>query len=145
MNTQIPQSIINIANAMKGQNNHGTSYPIYAVQRLIKEYGIDPDYEHDDATYVLKDEPDISFDNEDELKEYLVSEEGKDNKKSDFDECFYRERWETETFFFSKKAAEEFINNRAGMRFYVISAWDNHELKAIRELLLSINGDSEHY
>ncbi|AKD38117.1 hypothetical protein I926_03955 [Pasteurella multocida subsp. multocida OH4807] len=140
---QIPDSVVEIAHSMHGQNNYCTSYPIYTIQKAIRIYGINDDYRVDGVGYVNEDK-DLHFDSLEELEEFLESSDNEENLGlDDFEGINYQIVYQTVNFFFSEKAAMEWLSNKSSdYRLDVISAFFNPEIRAIQEMLDSINEGS---
>jgi hypothetical protein len=135
-------TIQEIAREVQTQDNnwHMTSYPIYLVERKVRDYGLDPAY--CDEYVWLDDSGDY---NEVDDKDLINNLDEWDNLCSfpeeykNYTKVYYRDRWEFVTLFFTEKAARAWIearkHNYEELRLDVDSAYRNEELKTIQGFL----------
>jgi hypothetical protein len=119
--------------------SHCTAHPLYIVQSLQCEYGVDPDFGTDGFVWVM-DGTDYT---RDELIEAFT--QGVDDNEipdfSDAEKVCYRERWEYVSAHFTREAAVAYIDRKKhdyrGMRIYVESRVHAHEFNSVVEALIS--------
>lgn len=132
------------ARTIATQDNVGTANPAYCVKERTRHYGIDENYS--DA-YVWNDvSGEVDFDNEDAVYEALniladyTGEEEITVNGDTYRKIFYRDEERTVTTCFTHSHAQDYIDaNRHNLKdpfIYVESFNRNHEMIAVRELLL---------
>jgi hypothetical protein len=150
MTTEIPQALIDIAASLATQDNRMTSFPIFLVQKKVRQDGMDMDF-CDNCIWVnstndgeeVTDPAQIERLEQLDVQGYLSKEE--DEEFSDYLKTGYVDRWETVQPFFTEIAAQQFINSNSrrhdpgALRIYVDSAYQNPEWQAVRNFLLSLN------
>jgi hypothetical protein len=120
-------------------DSHCTEHPIYIVQSLKREYGIDPAFGGDGFVWVV-DGTDYT---RDELIEAFA--QGIDNNEirdfSDAQKVCYRERWEYVSAHFTLEGAEAYIERKKHdhneLRVYVESQVHANEFNSVVEALIS--------
>jgi hypothetical protein len=141
-------TIQEIAREVQTQDNswHITSYPIYLVERKVRDYGLDPAYcdEYvwlDDSGDCNELEPEEDAELIKKLDEWDDSIDGMPIEYRSYTKAYYRDRWEFVTLFFTEKGAREFMErnkhryDEGEIRLYVDSAYRNEELKVIQGFL----------
>ncbi len=126
-----------LAHEMQHQNNAYTSYPIYAVEERRMVTGIDTEYT-EQIGWFDDDSGSLTEGDEAMLLEAAYQETGE--IPENWHRTGYDYRWEQVAAFFTRKAAEDFIerqshNHRMGLRVYVDSGYRNPEWKELRRLL----------
>ena len=141
------------------QNDHCTADPIFLVEKQVKTYGIDVEHDPqiawlygDDYTELPPEEYAVAekyFQEVGEVPACILDQTAYENALNCADESEhysellrvgYADHWQFVQCFFTKLAAEMFIENNkhrhhGKLRVYVDSAYRNHEWKAIREHL----------
>jgi hypothetical protein len=124
------------------QDNEITSDPIFIVQKKIRIYGYDPS-QVDCCTAWVDDEGIETDKYMDAYFESIYDDKGHTEIDDDgitYKRVHYIDRYEFVQPFFTRKAAESFINanahNLTEPRIYVDSAYRNHEWQAIRKMLM---------
>jgi len=132
-----------ISKELNTQDNRYTRDPIYIVEQLDVQYGLDPLWTEDTAWYSTEDFYEAN--NEESIKLY-------EQYDKDFDEpdgwvlTGKIERYVFVQPFFTEKSANEYIqlnsHNLNQPRVYVHTGYKNAEWKTVRELLMGgkING-----
>lgn len=132
----IPQAILDLAAAVaENSGSHCTAHPQFVVQRERIIAGVDMDYA-DSVGYfqegVLVDEATAS-----KLESQYIQ---KGAVPAGYIREGYHRIWENEQYFFSEKAAQDFVRSSGPQyRVFVESAHRNHEWKAIREFLAQVH------
>lgn len=145
-----------IAKEVQTQDNswHMTSYPIYLIQRKIRDYGLDPSYcdEYvwlDDSGDYNELEPEEDEELIKKLDEWDDSIHGMPTEYRGYTKVYYRDRWEFVTLFFTEKGARSWMESNkhrydeGELRLYVDSAYRNGELREIRKHLMELNTNEE--
>jgi hypothetical protein len=120
-----------IGERLRTQDNRATADPIFVVEKKVRDYGVDTDWQYHGYTWVGKNGDECCPDEE---------------EPCDHSECekrYYRERWEFVQPFFTEEAADQFASSNSyhyeyGTRVYVHSAWRNHEFQAVRKELMEV-------
>ena len=123
------EPILRLCQEVATQSNDFTQDPIFVVERKRRFYGVDRDYA--DNTCWLDDDYEEIDVNDEYFNEATCTETG------------YVDQWDTIQWFFTKKAAEEFIEwNSHRMfgetRITTESLRRNNEMIMVREFLLSV-------
>jgi hypothetical protein len=127
-------TIQQIAHNLRTQDNRATAHPVYLVQQLSRQYGIDPDYSDDTVWISAEDEAD-----EQEAAE-LDKLEQTGNVPSGWYRTGYVDSWQFVTACLTLKGAQDFIaqnqHNLKNPRIYVASACQNNEIIELRKFLM---------
>ncbi len=115
------QTLQEIGEEIRTQDNAGTTHPIFAVQQKIRDYG---------------------YHRERGEGRVWINEDGDEPADGDTTGCemvYYRDRWEFITACFTRVAAQRYIDenqhNLKEPRIYVYSAHRNLEWRRIRDAL----------
>ena len=119
---------------LRTQDNACTAHPIYLVQKRVRDYGYDPDYDgpiawvFTDDWIVLSDEESAPLEQEYQDSR-IVPEE--------YTRTAYQDRWEFVQPFFTEAEARRYIGgpDTKDVRVYVDSGYRNREWKFVRGLL----------
>jgi hypothetical protein len=132
---EISDDLEELVRRLHSQDNRATAEPLFCVEQLKRDYGIDPAYGSDDGRYVWHSEDwEWIIDSSDELIEELRREaaDGVGTKPtpeqedaireawdrhesvrtpdgSEYEICLYNERWEFVCAHFTEAAAEGYI------------------------------------
>ncbi len=126
-----------LAHQMQHQHNAYTSYPIFTVEEHRMVTGLDTEY-IDQIGWFDAESGSLAEGEEAQLLEAAYQETGE--FPDDWHRTGYDCRWEQIASFFTRTAAEDFIerqqhNHRMGLRVYVESGYRNNEWKELRRLL----------
>ncbi len=138
-------SIAEISERVRSQNNHGTADVIFMVKLKMRHIGMDPVF---DGPIVWLDEQNELVEDEELIKKLnAIEDDGLEDPDFDFDQytkTSYFEDWKILQCFFTEASAKQFIEDNkhrypADAVFYVDadSTHRNPEMKAIRDLLVS--------
>lgn len=138
--TQLDQ----LRRSLTTDDNACTADPIFLVQKLVYDYGIDEEYTDDIAWFNSYSEEEVR--SKDHPERFAELERGEDRDddgeviKLNRDGWYrrgYRERWETVQPFLTRGAADAFrerqAHNLPSSRVYVESAYRNPEWRWLRE------------
>lgn len=138
MKMSIPDSIKEIIQNLKTQDNRCTSLPVFCVQRKRRDFGY-TDGSSDNYIWMIdgeeaSEEESLDFD---EIDKDYYAELPKDVWKQ-----YYIDRWEFVQACFTEKGAENYIqangHNLGESRIYVDSGWRNKEWEEVRSFLLGL-------
>lgn len=133
--------IKNIQKELKTQDNRITADPIFLVQEKERVYGMDLEYAPESCYYDWENYEEVSEEEyEKDLKEW--GENFRSGARKSYEEVGYFDQWITKLFFFTHKAAQEYIDTRAyrhsgELRIYVASLCDNDEMRQLRNYILN--------
>jgi len=147
------------------QDNACTSWPIYVVQEKIRIDGMDPEYAEEatwrqpEAEYLEASEREAKLLDEiedkgwnDYMLEHLPSQDiprftdddGLLLLPSEWELCYYVEKWVDRQWFFTEVAAEahmrQMAHNYNDTRIFVDSLYRNHHMQMVQTLLRRIAG-----
>lgn len=135
----ISEELQEISIQLKTQHNSYTTLPIYTVQQRRRMYGMDPDY-GGEVVWIYSDEGDEV----DKVKADRLEEQYTEtcDIPEDYIRTSYIDTWEYVTMFFTRKAAQEYIDkyhyNMNDPRIYVDSGYRNKEWELVRNHLMSL-------
>lgn len=122
---------------LRTQDDRITSDPIFVVEQLDKEYGIDPDYSHDGSSWCCDD---VECASEEEAKAHdreMCGDDPVDFDPSEWRVVYWREKWRFVTACFTEQACKNYIaangHNLCQPRIYVHSGNRNYEWIDLRE------------
>jgi len=132
----IPESIKEIIQNLKNQDNRCTHLPVFCIQRKRRDFGYTEECS-DNFIWMIDGE-------EADEEEIAACEKWDDNEQPKGAwKQYYLERWETVQACFTEKGAEDYIradgHNLGETRVYVNSGYRNRETEAIRDFLLSLD------
>lgn len=135
-----------IGQRLRTQDNRITSDPIFIVQQLHRQVGMDPSYCSSTLWYSSDDQEEASPEKTRAIKEAMASTElswsEKDAVAEGYTEVGYVDTWEYVTACFTDAAAQEYIeanaHNLKQPRVYVASGYRNQEWIAVRKLLMTL-------
>ena len=128
------------------QDNQITSDPIFLVQQLHRQLGLDIRY-CDVRTWLNSDSEEVDRETAERLNAAVNSTELSYPEKCEvtdgYEEIGYVDTWEYVTTCFTNAAAEEYIeanaHNLKKPRVYVASGYRNHEWNAVRKHLMVLS------
>ena len=101
----IPQHILDLAERLRTQDNHGTSHPAYCVQQLERIYGLE---DGDEWTWHNNDDWEAAT--PEEAKELDAKDDDGEDTGS-WVKVRYRDDWRTVMTFLTLEGAEGYIAN----------------------------------
>ena len=139
MNKDLNKELKDISHELNTQDNRCTADPVFLVQQKVRDYGFDSEY-CDDFEWV-----DCEFNKVDDkdLIDSLEKDLDLGEESPDYNKVYYRERWEYIQFFFTEKAADEFIKKNKHrykdgvLGVYVDCAYRNFEIQSVRKFLIN--------
>lgn len=135
---QPPPYVLQLADRLRTQDNRATHIPIFAVQQRVRDHGYDTDW-GGDSVWIDGANDNVEA-SEEEAGLLDAREQAGIEVPDGWDKVGYRDRWEFVQPFFTKHAAEAYIeanrHNLTDPRTYVYSGYRNHEWEAVRQLLL---------
>ena len=139
-NITIPDELRDIGERLRTQNNRSTSDPMFCLQILVVETGLDPQYS-DNRCWWNAEMCEVVYDN-DPREDPDYQEWGK------WEESGYRTRWETVKVFFTEEGCNQHMRlnghnvkrmaHNGEVRTYVEHYGRCPEMMAIREWLMSL-------
>lgn len=128
-----------IKSELKTQNNCYTADPIFLVQEQERIYGMDPEYAEE---YIWYDVENCEEASDEEVAELDRLDDELERIPSRWIKSYYFDKWMTVQSFFTKKAAQEYVDTRyyrhtGKLRVYVDSLYNNPEMKAVRDFILN--------
>jgi hypothetical protein len=129
-----------IQQELKTQDNRFTCDPIFLVEEQQRVYGMDSAYVDNYVWYDAENH--CEADEEESQKLEKQDEEGVETDYA-WEKYYYFDQWKTVQFFFTEKAAQEYIDGQSHrhsgkLRIYVDSLYRNHEMKMIRDYILNL-------
>lgn len=127
-----------IGELLRTQDNRCTSDPLFLVEQKRRIYGMDSNY-FEDYEWLREDDHEHVADRIERAGLDSLAEEGED--VTGWEKLHYLDLWEFVTVCFTEQACKDYIaangHNLNEPRIYASSAYRNHEMIAIREILKS--------
>ena len=126
------------------QDNACTADPIFTVEQMVRDIGMDPDYSDLICWYNSESEREVLSGNKSDRRMFEALERGYEagTVGDGWTRTGYRERWEFVQPFLTLEAAERFqkyMAHRLGeTRIYVESGYRNHEWQWLRSLFTRV-------
>lgn len=133
-------TIKEIAELIRTQDNACTAEPIYTVQSRRRIYGMDGDY-GEQYDWINEGQDYEAVTDPDEIKR-LEDLDDAGEETEGYSKVYYIDIWEHKTSCLTEKAARDYIermgHHMTDARVYVESGWRNKEWIAIREYLKTL-------
>jgi hypothetical protein len=139
-------TLLAIAENLRTQDNRITANPIFLVQKKVRTYGFDPDYDDTGEFTVWRHQDGAEADAEEAARLDALDDAGGELPE-EWSRTSFQDSWETVQPFFTEDGAKEYLringhNVHGETRIYVESGWRNAEWETIRELLLSLGANA---
>ena len=126
--------LADIGEAIRTEDNAGTSHPVFVVEQQQTVWAIDTDYDNDGFEWLDADGP-VEPRKRDRLER--LHQAGGDT--GDYRRLGYKNYWEFVTACFTRKGCEDYLrqngHNLKSPRIYVHSGWRNDEWQRLRAAL----------
>ena len=142
------RTLVEIVYDMKTQDNRITHLPIFAVEKKVRDWGIDLDHtdNHSWLDSEYNEVPDPVADEDNAADSDQAAEERA--VKNGWRKSGYRDRWEFVTACFTEEGARRYIeldgHNLGESRIYVHSGYRNQEWEILRKELMEMTCDAHH-
>lgn len=131
--------LIEIGNNIVTQDNRITDAPLFAVERLRKDYGYDPKYADE---YVWLDTENEHDEASELMAERLDALDKGYRTWKDWEKIYYKERWEFVMACFTEQGCKDYLerdgHNLGKTRIYAYGSYRNEEYRLVREYLKSL-------
>lgn len=132
-------SIVKIKQELLAQDNRCTDQPVFLVQRLVRDYGYDPQYSDQYIWVYSGDYENGKLD--DDLVEELNELDNNFENTDPYEKVYYKERWEFVKAFFTERGAKDYLetdgHNLGKTRIYADGSFRNFEFREIRNFILN--------
>ncbi len=137
------EGLLRLGEQLRTQHNDCTAEPMFLVERLVRDYGFDPQWSDDDIVWLSTDG---DHDEADPEVATRLTEQYDLNCEPDQDgytRTAYRERWEFRSAFLTRLAAETYIEQnrhryREPLRVMTDSGYRNPEWIELRAALVAL-------
>lgn len=137
----IPQSLYQVGELLRTQDNRGTDQPLFIVQQKTRIYGLRDDYAESFTWIDMEDCEEVDAETVAGLEE--LHSMGKSIDDPGIYRVGYRDDWQYVTACFTEKGCQDYINanrhNHSGeLRIYADGSFRNREFQDIRSFLMSL-------